>query len=106
MSSAASSPRYKLVFFSPPEPLERIKNAIFATGAGTYPGGKYTNCCFESLGTGQFLPMADKGANPTIGEKRDDGSGEFRLERVEEVRCEIMCVGQETTREAVKALKQ
>ena len=34
--------RYKLVYFTPVEPSERIKEAIFATGAGTVPGSNYT----------------------------------------------------------------
>lgn len=104
--STAPLQRYKLVFYTPPTPLEVIKTAIFATGAGTYPGGKYSHCSFESKGTGQFLPIAEKGANPTIGQKKEDGSGEFRVERVEEVRCEIMCVGREVVVEAVKALRR
>jgi hypothetical protein len=41
--------RYKLVYFTPEEPSERIKEAIFATGAGTVPGSNYTKCCFETF---------------------------------------------------------
>lgn len=101
--------RYKLIFFSPSSALEGVKAAIFATGAGTFPGGKYTRCCFESIGVGQFQPVAERGARPAIGEKVQqdgDGSGAFRLERVEEVRCEILCVGRETVGRAVEALKR
>lgn len=101
-----STQRYKLIFYTPPDPLEAIKSAIFATGAGTYPGAKYSHCSFESRGTEQFLPILEKGANPTIGEKRDDGSGKFRLERVDAIRCEIMCVGRDVVTEAIKALKR
>lgn len=98
--------RFKLIFFVPPASLEACKSAIFSSGAGTFPGGKYSHCCFETSGTGQFLPVAEKGANPTIGQKKDDGSGEYRVERVEEVKCEIMCVGREVTEMAVAALKR
>ncbi|KAJ9647209.1 hypothetical protein H2201_003363 [Coniosporium apollinis] len=47
-------------------------------------------------GTGQFRP--GKAANPNIG-----SSG--KLEQVEEVRCETLCVGQEVAQKAVQALK-
>ncbi|KAK4964108.1 hypothetical protein LTR66_012471 [Elasticomyces elasticus] len=60
------SNRYKLVFFTPPVDLPKIKAAIFAAGAGTYPGpGNYTEVCFTTTGLGQFKPGA--GSNPTIG---------------------------------------
>lgn len=105
-STTNTATRYKLIFFVPPDSLEACKSAVFSVGAGTFPGGKYAQCCFETSGTGQFLPVAEKGANPTIGEKRGDGSGEFRVERVEEVKCEIMCVGRDVAKSAVEALKK
>jgi hypothetical protein len=40
--TSAQLVRYKLVFFSPPEPLEKIKSAIFATGAGVCTSSKKT----------------------------------------------------------------
>lgn len=103
--SPSPSQRYKLIFYTPTSALERVKTAIFAAGGGTYAGEAYTSCSFESTGTGQFLPIAERGANPTIG-KREPGEENYRLERVYEVRCEIMCIGDETTRGAVEALKR
>lgn len=94
-SSAPLADRYKLVFFVPHSHLETCKEAIFATGAGSFPGGKYTKTCFQSPGTGQFLP--GEGANPNIG-------AVGTLELVEEMKVEILCVGRETMLEAVKAL--
>jgi hypothetical protein len=99
----APEDRYKLIFYTPQSDLEAIKSAMFAVGAGTYPGGKYTQCCFESIGTNQFHPVAERGANPTIGTKEGEG---YRVERVLEVRCEILCVGREVLKEAVKALRR
>ncbi|KAL2217720.1 GTP cyclohydrolase 1 type 2/Nif3 [Thermoascus aurantiacus ATCC 26904] len=87
--------RYKLVFFVPHPHLEACKEAVFATGAGTFPGGKYSKCCWQCPGTGQFLP--GDGANPNIGEVGT-------LEKVEEMRVEILCVGKEVMRKAVEAL--
>lgn len=96
MSSTIEPPdRYKLVFFVPPSHLEVCKESVFATGAGSFPGGKYTKCCFQTLGTGQFLP--NEGANPAIGTVG-------AVEQCEEVRVEIMCVGRDIMRHAVQAL--
>lgn len=95
-----SSPplRYKLVFFSPPSSLPSCKTAIFAAGAGRYPGpGNYTEVCFASTGTSQFKP--GEGAKPHIGEVG-------KLTEQEEVRCEILCVGEQVVRKAVEALKR
>jgi hypothetical protein len=90
--------RYKLVFHVPPAALEACKAAIFSAGAGRYPGpGNYTECCFTVLGTGQFRP--GDAATPHIGTVGT-------LEHVEEARVETMCVGEETARKAVAALKK
>ncbi|CRG84604.1 hypothetical protein PISL3812_01867 [Talaromyces islandicus] len=97
MSTTSSSvaDRFKLVFFVPHPNLETCKEAIFSTGAGAFPGGKYTKTCFQSPGTGQFLPGG--GANPNIGTVGT-------LEHVEEMKVEILCVGRQTMLDAVKAL--
>ncbi|KAK4142546.1 GTP cyclohydrolase 1 type 2/Nif3 [Dichotomopilus funicola] len=90
--------KYKLIFFVPPSALEACKTAIFAAGAGRYPGsGNYTEVCFTSFGTGQFRPGAT--ANPHIG---TPGT----LEEVQEARVEILCVGEEVVRGAVGGLKR
>lgn len=94
----STSDRYKLIFFAPPQNLPAIKEAIFAAGAGRYPGaGGYTECCFTSSGVGQFRPGST--ANPHIGEVG-------KLEEVEEVRCETLCVGRDVAKAAVEALKR
>ena len=57
--------KFKLVFFVPPSALSACKTAIFAAGAGRFPGsGGYTECCFTSKGTGQFRP--GDAANPHV----------------------------------------
>ncbi|CAI7664619.1 unnamed protein product [Penicillium manginii] len=93
--SGTLADRYKLVFFVPNENAETCKEAIFATGAGSFPGGKYTKCCFQTIGTGQFLP--NDGANPTIG-------AVGVVEKCEEARIEVMCLGREVMLSAVDAL--
>ena len=90
--------RFKLIFFAPPTSLQACKAAIFAAGGGRFPGpGGYTECCFSTPGVGQFRP--GDAANPHIGEVG-------KVEEVGEVKCEIMCMGEDTTRAAVDALKQ
>lgn len=89
--------RFKLVFFAPPATLARCKAAIFAAGAGRYPGpGGYTECCWTAMGTGQFRP--GDAANPHVGEVG-------RLEEVEEARVETLCLREDVARKAVEALK-
>ncbi|GKZ73507.1 hypothetical protein AnigIFM60653_005193 [Aspergillus niger] len=95
MSAAPVPDRYKLVFFVPHSHLEACKEAVFATGAGTFPGGKYRKCCFQMPGQGQFLPS--EGANPAIGEVGT-------IETVEEMKVEVMCLGRSVMLQAVEAL--
>lgn len=85
--------RYKLIFYVPTTDAEKCKEAVFATGAGTI--GQYSKCCFQTKGTGQFLPSDT--ANPTIG-----AQGE--LESVEEIKAETLCFGREMTIKAVGEL--
>ena len=95
MSSEPIPDRYKLIFFAPVPNAEECKEAVFATGAGVFPGGKYTKTAFQTKGQGQFLP--GDGAAPAIG---DVGA----LEYVEELKVEVMCVGQAVMMKAIEAL--
>ncbi|OOS02792.1 NGG1p interacting factor NIF3 [Moraxella cuniculi] len=54
---------YKIVAYIPENALESVKNAMFEAGAGHF--GNYECCSWQTLGVGQFRPLA--GANPTIG---------------------------------------
>jgi hypothetical protein len=95
---AAVVKRFQLVFFAPHSAVEACKAAIFAAGAGAYPGqGNYTECCWASTGTGQFRP--GDAANPHIG-------AVGALEKVPETRVETLCVGEDVARKAVEALKK
>jgi hypothetical protein len=95
-AAASSAARFKLVFFVPQSALAACKVAIFAAGAGRYTGpGNYTECCWTTMGTGQFRPGDT--ANPHIGSVGT-------LEEVQEVRVETLCVGEGVTREVVEAL--
>ncbi len=54
---------YKLSFFVPAEHLEEVKQALFDVGVGKI--GDYDSCCWQTLGEGQFRPLA--GSDPHIG---------------------------------------
>lgn len=96
-TAAVNVQRYKLVFRVPPSHLEACKTAIFAAGAGRYPGaGNYEQVCFTVMGTGQFRPGAT--SNPHIGTPGV-------VEQVQEASVETLCVGQDVARRAVEALK-
>jgi hypothetical protein len=84
---------YKLVFFVPEDHKELVKQAVFAAGAGRI--GEYDQCCWESLGVGQFRPLVN--AKPFIGEAG-------KLESVAEYRVELVCAEQYLSA-AVAALK-
>jgi len=69
----------KLVVFVPPDALDRVRDAIFAAGAGRI--GDYERCSWYARGTGTFLPLA--GAAPAVGEVGEE-------ERVPELRLETV----------------
>lgn len=95
---ASTVVKFKLAFRVPASHLEVCKKAIFAAGAGRYPGsGNYTECCFTVFGTGQFRP--GDAANPHIG---TPGA----IEEVQEASVQTLCVGEDVARKAVEALKK
>lgn len=54
----------RLITFAPVDDAEKVRNAVFAAGAGHI--GQYSECSFNSEGTGTF--KAEKGADPYVGE--------------------------------------
>jgi hypothetical protein len=88
--------RYKLMFFVRYSHFSQCKTALFAAGAGTYAGGKYSRACFESRRVGQVRPNG--AADATIGKA-------VQVERVEEVKAEMICVGKQAADRAVQKLK-
>lgn len=70
---------YKLYFYVPEENLEKVKEAVFAAGAGEI--GNYTKCSWQTAGTGQFLPGED--SQPAIGKQGEvEQLKEFQVEMV------------------------
>jgi hypothetical protein len=69
----------KLVVFVPAEALDRVRDAVFAAGAGRI--GEYERCSWYTEGTGTFL--GGEGTQPAIGESgREERVPEVRLETV------------------------
>ena len=68
----------KLVTFTVPENVEKVRNALFEAGAGTI--GNYENCSFTSKGIGTYL--GNENSNPEIGER-------FEFIEAEEIKIEV-----------------
>ena len=83
---------YKLCFYVPIEHAATVKAAVFATGAGRI--GDYSQCSWETAGTGQFCGEA--GSDPFLGQQGE-------LESVEELKVELVC-GDECIAAAIDAL--
>lgn len=74
---------YKICFYVPISFTEKVKQAMFAAGAGKI--GHYDACAWQVLGEGQFRPLA--GSNAFIGEKD-------QVEKVAEFKVEMVCEDQ------------
>ena len=85
---------YKLCFFVPESHRDTVKQALFAAGAGKI--GDYDCCAWQTLGEGQFRPLA--GSQPFIGQAD-------QIEVVAEWKVEMVCAN-ELIQQAVNALKQ
>lgn len=85
---------YKLCFHVPVTHRDIVKNAIFEAGAGTI--GNYSNCSWEILGEGQFIPL--EGSNAFIGETST-------LEKVAEYKVETICTS-DCIHQVIVALKK
>ncbi len=71
---------YLLIYYVPPDAHERVKQALFDSGAGKI--GNYDKCCWEILGNGQF--RAKVGSQPSLGEID-------KLEQLKEYKVEMVC---------------
>ncbi|RLA63064.1 MAG: NGG1p interacting factor NIF3 [Epsilonproteobacteria bacterium] len=85
---------FKIIVFIPISHTEKVRNALFKSGAGKL--GNYDCCSFETTGTGQFRPLA--GSNPYLGT-------ENLVEKVIEIKLEIVC-SKKNIKDAIKAMKQ
>jgi structural toxin protein (hemagglutinin/hemolysin) RtxA len=85
---------YKIIFYVPVSHLERVKQALFTSGAGKI--GQYSHCAWQILGEGQFMPLA--GSHPYLGK-------ENHLETAAEYKVELVCDANHI-HAAIAALKQ
>ncbi len=70
---------YKLTVYIPETHVEKVKEALFAAGAGRYAA--YDRCCWQVVGRGQFRPLS--GSRPFIGrEGAEEHVPEYRVEMV------------------------
>jgi hypothetical protein len=76
-----------LVFYVPDTHLDKVKEALFAAGAGKI--GKYSRCCWQVRGEGQFMP--EEGSVPYIGKEGD-------VSKVSEYRVEMICKNEDAER--------
>lgn len=84
---------YTLCFFVPESHVESTKSAVFEAGGGRL--GDYDRCAWQTLGQGQFRPLA--GSQPFIGSHNE-------VEHVTEYKVEMVCTD-ELIEAAVAALK-
>lgn len=66
-------------FYVPEDHAESVKNALFNCGAGKI--GNYQECCWQTLGQGQFRPT--EGSEPFLGETN-------QITRVPELKVEMV----------------
>ena len=85
---------YKLIVFVPETHTEVVKSALFEAGAGRQ--GDYDSCCWQTLGQGQFRPLA--GSQPYLGRQGE-------VETVAEYRVEMLCE-EASLAAAIRALRQ
>lgn len=83
-----------LIFYVPDSHVDAVKKAVFAAGAGKL--GNYDQCCWQTIGQGQFRPL--KGADPHLGQVG-------KLEIVDEWKVEVICEEAKMPA-AVEALKK
>lgn len=84
---------FHISFYVPVSHAEKVKESMFAAGAGKV--GNYDKCSFEFKGIGQFRPLAD--AHPFVGQLH-------QVETVEELKVEMVCE-KEYLKATIEALK-
>ncbi|WP_123039829.1 Nif3-like dinuclear metal center hexameric protein [Cohnella candidum] len=70
---------YKLAVFVPESHQAKVRDALFAAGAGWI--GNYSHCSFNVAGTGTFMPR--EGSDPYIGKQgKIESASEIRIETI------------------------
>lgn len=85
---------YLINVYVPEDAAEHVKMAMFAAGAGKL--GNYDQVAWQTLGTGQFRPLA--GSDPTVGKQG-------QLTHVQEYKVEMLCE-ESALKDVIAALKK
>lgn len=85
---------YKICVYIPESHLQKVKEALFAAGAGRI--GNYDSCCWQTEGEGQFRAL--EGSKPYIGQTG-------KVESVKEYKIELVCEDG-LIKQAIAAMKQ
>ena len=85
---------YLVGVYIPTHAINTVKAALFAAGAGQYQ--HYDQCCWQTLGQGQFRPLEN--STSAIGVKNT-------VEAVEEIKLELVC-SENQLEKVIAALKQ
>ncbi len=75
-----SNIRFQIYFYVPKSHLETVKQALFDVGVGKL--GDYSNCCWQTLGQGQYIPTEN--AQPFLGVNN-------QLSQEKEYKVEMLC---------------
>ena len=81
--------------YVPPTDAERVKAAIWAAGAGSFPG--YEHCSSEQLVTGCYTPV--EGSHAAVGEVGVPA-------REQELSVDVVCPNLATARRAKEAMRR
>lgn len=84
---------YLICCYVPKSHLQAVKTALFEAGAGRI--GNYDQCCWETLGHGQYRPLEQ--SNPSIGQI-------LEVTVLEEYKIEMICP-KEILDSCIRALK-
>jgi len=70
----------QLTYYVPVKAHEHLKQKLFDAGAGKH--GNYDQCCWHTLGQGQYRPLA--GSTPNLGQLG-------QLQQLQEYKVEMIC---------------
>jgi len=70
----------QLTYYVPEQAHEKLKLKLFEAGAGKL--GNYDQCCWYTLGQGQFRPL--DGSSPSVGQQN-------QIHQLQEYKVEMIC---------------
>ena len=85
---------FKIEYYVPESHAEITQKALFSAGAGRI--GSYDQCCWKTLGQGEFSPLHD--SNPYLGQIN-------QTKKVKEYKIELVCA-EEFLKESIESMIQ